>query len=80
MTAIAYVSSHLALAVFIVGLLFLAGRAIAGGWLPPGKSPYFRVLLEIALGTVAWTGALFALAAAGCCVRSPPGSWWAWFS
>ena len=65
MTAIAYALSHLAGAACIVGLLFLAGRAIAGGWLPFGKNTGFRVLLEIALGTVAWTGALFALAASG---------------
>ncbi len=65
MTAIGYVSSHLALAVFIVGLLFLAGRAIADRWLPSAEDGGVRVLLEMALGTVAWTGALFALAAAG---------------
>jgi hypothetical protein len=64
-TAIAYVSSHLAEAFFIVALLFLAGRPMAARCLPTAERTCFRVLLEIALGTVAWTGALFALAAAG---------------
>jgi len=61
--AMAYVASHLAGAAFVVGLLFLTGRAIAGRWLRPARETSFRVLLEITLGTVAWTGALFVLAA-----------------
>jgi hypothetical protein len=65
LSAIAYVSSHLGLAVFITWLLFLAGRAIGGRWLPSGLANGLRILLEIALGAVAWTGALFALAVAG---------------
>jgi len=64
-TAVAYVSSHLALAALILALLLLAGRALAGGWLPRGMDPRLRALLEVALGTVAWSAALFALAAGG---------------
>ena len=63
MTAFAYVLSHLATAAFIFLLLFLTGRAIAGRWLRLGPDASFRGLLEIALGAVAWTGALFLLAA-----------------
>jgi hypothetical protein len=64
-TAFAYVISHLAGVAFIFGLLFLTAHAIAGRCGRLARDESFRVLLEIALGTVTWTGALFALAAAG---------------
>ena len=62
---ITYVATHLAGAAFIALLLFLAGRLITGRWLPTSQRGSFRRLLEFALGMVAWTGALFVLAASG---------------